>query len=124
MADFPPIAQVTIGADRVAKVQTTRARPYYSRGDTMRLTPDKLTIDPDSGATKVAVVFKTVLADVNWIFAGLTFWNNADADIDIVQLQATGRVMKSQAGFTVQLNGPPPTDNYYMDWAIAERYNP
>lgn len=115
MADFPPAAKVKVEAEGTVKVTIGRPRPYYSRGDTQRLVAME---------TSVVVTFNTPVKDTNWVFAGLTFWNSADADIDVVHLQTIGRILKSQSGFQLLLNGPPPTDNYYLDWAIAEKYNP
>lgn len=122
--DYPPVAKSVVTPDRVIKTTVSRPRPYYCRGDTVVLTNGNVFFDPVSGLPKVTVKFKTPVKDTNWVFSTLFFWNNTDADIDIVQLEATGRVMKSQAGFTVQLSAVPPTENYNMDWAIAERYNP
>lgn len=122
--DYPPLAKVNVGPDRVVSVVTSRPRPYYCRADTVQLTPGNLTVDPASGLTSIVVKFKTVLKDANWVFSSLTFWNVGDADLDVVQLAATGRTLKSASGFTLLLAGQPPTPNYYLDWAIAERYNP
>lgn len=115
MATYPPTAKVTITTARVAKVTIGRPRPYYSRGDTQRLTV---------GETTVTVTFDTALRDANWVFAGLTFLNWADPAIDVVQLAATARIQKSASGFELLLTAPPPSDNYYLDWSIAEVYNP
>lgn len=115
MAQYPPTAKINISRDRVAKIVLSRPRPYYSRSGTKDLAANE---------RLVTVTFATALADANWIFAGLTFWNSADAEIDIIQLQAMGRIAKSASGFTVLLNVAPPTDNYKMDWSIAEAYNP
>lgn len=112
---YPSPAKITIGADRVAKITIGRPRPYYSRSGTQALAALE---------TAVVVNFPTPLRDANWIFAGLTFWNSADADIDIVQLMATSRLAKSASGFTLLLAAPPPTANYNLDWSIAEAYNP
>ncbi len=116
MSDFPSAAKVRITSDRVVKVTIGRPRPYYSRSGTARL-------DPSDGRV-VVVTFNTPLKDANWVFAGLTFWNIADADIDVVQLAATSRLAKSASGFTLLLAAPPPSDNYYLDWSIAEAYDP
>jgi len=121
---YPPVAKLTRTADRVTVIRTGRPRPYYSRSGTVRLSNANITIDATSGLPKVTVTFATALRDTNWVFAGLTFWNSADADVDVVQLSATGRVQKSATGFTIQLSGAPPTEDYYMDWSIAEAYNP
>lgn len=99
----------------MAKIVLSRPRPYYSRSGTEDLAANE---------RLVTVNFGTALRDANWIFAGLTFWNSADEEIDIIQLQAMGRVQKSASGFTVLLNVPPPTGNYKMDWSIAEAYDP
>lgn len=115
MAEYPPTAKVVVGNDRVVKVVVGRPRPYYSRGGTKRL---------EAGSVIVTVTFNTELRDANWVFAGLTFWNSADAVVDTVQLSAMGKIQKSASGFQLVLSGPPPTDNYYMDWSIAESYDP
>lgn len=121
---YPKASKVVVQTGRAVKVVVGRPRPYYSRSGTTRLSNANITIDPTSGLPKVVVTFATQLRDANWVFAGLTFWNSAEADIDVVQLSATGRVQKSQSGFTVQLSTLPPTEDYYMDWSIAEAYNP
>lgn len=115
MANYPTPAKVTVGADRVVKVVISRPRAYYSKAGTADLV---------AGVREVAVAFTTPMADANWKFGGFTFWNITDARVDVVQLQATGVTAKSQSGFTVLLNGAPPTGNYKMDWTIAEAYNP
>jgi len=115
MSNYPSPAKINISSDRVVKIALSRPRPYYSRGDTVDLAPFE---------TEVVVEFNTPLQDANWVFSSIFFWNSADAEIDVVHLQAVGRVQKSASGFTLRLNAPPPTDNYKMDWAIAERYNP
>lgn len=124
MSTYPPLAKTTIGQDRVIRTTISRPRPYYSRSGTKRLSLANITIDPTSGLPKVTVTFNTPLRDANWVFAGLTFWNSADADIDVVQISAMGRTQKSQSGFTVQLSALPPTEDTYMDWSIAEAYDP
>lgn len=121
---YPPLAKLRRTADRVSIIRTSRPRPYYSRSGTKRLSNANLTVDPSSGAVKVAVTFATPLQDANWVFAGLTLWNSADADVDVVFLTFLGRVQKSATGFTIQLSAPPPTEDYYLDWSIAEAYNP
>lgn len=115
MADYPVAAKVTVGADRVVKATIGRPRPYYCRSGTQQL---------QELVREVVVTFNTPLVDANWVFAGLTFINTADADIDIVQLSATQRVAKSASGFTLLLNAAPNSNNYYLDWSIAEAYNP
>lgn len=115
MSSYPVPAKVVVGSDRVVKVTISRARAYYSKGDTEDLA---------QGVREVAVVFNTPMKDANWVFGSLIFWNNTDARVDVVQLQATGVTAKSQSGFTVLLNAGPPTANYKMDWTIAEAYNP
>ena len=115
MSDFPAPAKLTIGADRVAKVVIGRPRPYYSRSDTEEL---------QEGVVSVAVLFNTPLRDANWVFAGLTFWNATDSDVDVVQLLAVSRLAKSASGFTLLLSAPPNSPYYRLDWSIAEAYNP
>ncbi len=121
---YPPLAKIRRTPDRISIIRTSRPRPYYSRSGTTRLSNANITIDGTSGLPKVTVTFATQLRDANWVFAGLTFWNSADPDIDVVQLAATGRVQKSATGFTIQLSTLPPTEDYYVDWSIAEAYNP
>lgn len=115
MPSYPATAKIQVAADRTVKVSTGRPRPYYSRGDTVDLAP---------GEVAVEVEFNTPLKDANWVFAGLTFWNSQDADVDIVFIAAVSRVLKSASGFTLLLSAPPPSDGHKLDWAIAERYNP
>lgn len=115
MPTYPAAAKITVQPSGVARITIGRPRPYYSRSGTQALAALE---------TVVVVNFPTPLRDANWVFAGLTFWNSADADIDIVQLAATSRLAKSASGFTLQLSGPPPTENYNLDWSIAEAYNP
>lgn len=116
MSDFPAPARLSVTSDRVVTIKgSIRPRPYYSRGDTQRLV---------AGETTVTVTFNTPVKDTSWVFAGLTFVNYDDAEIDVVHLEAIGRIQKSQSGFQLRLNAPPPTDNYYLDWSIAEKYNP
>lgn len=116
MVDYPAPAKLKITSDRVVKIKTSRPRPYYCRSGTEQLF--------NADGVTVVVEFATPLKDANWVFAGLTFWNSADADIDIVQLAATSRLAKSASGFTLQLSAPPPNDNYFLDWSIAEAYDP
>lgn len=113
--NYPGPSKIVIGTDRVAKIYVTRPRAYYSRAATQRL---------EQGMQEVEVEFPTPMKDANWVFGALTFWNTADSNLDKVHLQALGITAKSQSGFTVLLNGVPPTDNYYLDWSIAEAYNP
>lgn len=115
MSNYPSPAKVTVGSDRVVKVVISRARAYYSKAATQALA---------AGTREVDVVFTTPMKDTSWIFGSFTFWNTADARVDMVQLQAFGVTAKSQGGFTVLLNVGPPTANYKMDWTIAEAYNP
>lgn len=112
---YPSPSKLTIAADRVVKITLSRPRPYYSRSGTTRLT---------QGSVVVTVTFATALRDANWVFAGLTFWNSADPVIDVQMLSAMGRIAKSASGFELVLNAPPLSDNYYLDWSIAESYNP
>lgn len=116
MPSYPAAAKVQVSSDRVVKVTIGRPRPYYSRGGTKVLA--------SADGTAVVVTFATPLKDANWVFAGLTFWNSGDANIDVVQLAATSRLAKSASGFTLQLAAPPPNDNYRLDWSIAEAYDP
>jgi hypothetical protein len=116
MSDFPAPAKLKITGDRVVQLKgNIRPRPYYCRGDTQRLV---------AGDVAVVVEFNTDLKDANWVFSCLQIWNSQDADADVVFIQALPRVLKSASGFTLLLSAPPPTDGYYLDWAIAERYNP
>lgn len=110
--DYPQPSKIKIGQDRIAVIKITRARAYYSEGGQHRLA---------AGEVLVTVNFDTPMKDTNWVGPFLHFWNSADPEIEIVQLAATGRVLKSQAGFTLLLDAPPPTDNYYMDFSIAEK---
>lgn len=115
MATFPNAAKIQVENSGTVKVQIGRPRPYYCRGDTQRLV---------AGEILVVVVFTTPLKDANWIFSSLQIWNKDDDLIDIPDLIITGRTAKSASGFTVKLSAPPLSDNFYLDWAIAERYNP
>lgn len=116
MPSFPSAAKVTVGADRVVKVSISRPRPYYARGGTVNL---------NELVTSVSVTFNTPLADANWVFAGLTIWNSADPEVDIVYMGVISRVAKSASGFTVSLSAPPPAgSSYKLDWSIAEAYDP
>lgn len=110
--DYPAPSKIKIGQDRIAIVKISRPRAYYSDAGQHRLLP---------GEVLVAVLFDTPMKDTNWVGPFLSFWNVADPEIEIVQLAATGRMLKSQSGFTVLLAQPPPSDNYYMDWSIAEK---
>lgn len=110
--DYPVAADVEIGEDRIAVVYINRPRAYYSRGGT---------VDLAAGQTEVVVAFATPLKDSNWVFGGLTFWNSADADIDVPFLATVSRLAKSQNGFTLLLSAPPPTANHKLDWTIAEK---
>ncbi len=112
MSDFPSPAKVTITSDRVAVVQISRPRAYYSRGGTKRLLAD---------AIAVVVTFDSPVKDTNWVFGGLTFWNSADADVDVVFIGAIARVLKSQSGFTLLLSAAPPNSDHFLDWTIAEK---
>lgn len=112
---YPGASKLTITNARTAKITVARAKAYYSRGGTKVLEPD---------VRSVSVTFTTPLKDANWVFGSMTFWNTGDAAVDVVQLAAMGVSAKSQNGFTILLNAAPPTDNYRLDWTIAEAYNP
>lgn len=117
MPSYPAPAKLKITSDRVVQFKgNIRPRPYYCRADTQRL-------DPEDGVA-VVVVFNTPLKDANWVFSSLQIWNSASADADVNFISPMPRVAKSATGFTLLLSSPPPTDEYYLDWAIAERYNP
>jgi len=115
VSTYPSPAKVTIGADRIVRATLSRPRPYYCRGDTQRLAV---------GEILVTVTFNTPLRDANWVFAGLTIVNSADSLIDVPDITITGRSQKSASGFTVKLSAAPLSDNFYLDWNIAEKYNP
>ena len=125
MPNFPAAAKIIAQPNgKAAQLQLTRAKAYYSRGGQVRLTPAKITIDPATGLSTVVIEFPTPLKDTNWISAGITFVNIGDSPIDMVFLQGQVISMPSQTGFTVLLSTAPPTDNYYMNWGIAEIHNP
>lgn len=111
MSNYPSPSKVVIGSDRVVKVVISRARSYYS---------DAGTVDLAASTRLVVVAFAKTLKDTNWVFGGFTFWNIADAQVDIVQLAVIGVTAKSQSGFSVLLSTAPPTANYKMDFTIAE----
>ena len=114
MSTYPAIAKTKITPSGVVKTTIARPKAYYSRAGSKRL---------EAGQTSVQIAFTTPLADAAWIFGGMTIWNSADADIDTVQIGILGRTAKSQSGFTLLIT-PPPTDNYWLDWTIAEEFNP
>lgn len=110
--DFPAPSNIEIGEDRIAIIEISRPRAYYSRGGTVRLYPDTVTY---------VVVFDTPFKDTNWVFGGLTFVNSQDSDVEVPFLAAMSRVQKSQSGFTFMLNAPPISDGHYLDYTIAEK---
>lgn len=125
MPNFPAAARIVAQpSGKAAKLLLSRPKAYYSRAGQVRLTPDKITIDPQTGLSTVVVAFPTPVKDTNFVVLGLTFMNVGDSPIDIVFIQAMPIVLQSQAGFTVLLSIAPPTDNYYMNWGIAEIHNP
>lgn len=125
MSNFPAAARlVEQPSGKAAKLVLSRAKAYYSRAGQVRLTPDKITIDANTGLSTVVVAFPTPVKDTNFVVLGLTFMNVGDSLVDIVFLSAMPTVLQSQAGFTVLLSTAPPTDNYYMNWGIAEIHNP
>lgn len=115
MSSFPGASKLRVTNELVAKINIARPKAYYSRGGTQRL---------EVGQVVVTVTFTTPLKDTNWVFGALTVWNSADAAVDIQQITAVGRSAKSQSSFEVLLSSPPLSDNYYLDWTIAEAFNP
>ncbi len=116
---FPGAARVSVDSDRVVKVVIRRDRPIYSRGDQKRLT---------AGEVDVQVFFgddddPTDLPDNDYIVPMIGIFNSAD-DRNLAVLITGFVYQKSESFFRVRLSAPPPTDNYYMEWAIAETYNP
>lgn len=125
MANFPKAAKIVPQpSGKAAKLLLSRQKAYYSRAGQLRLTPDKITIDAATGLPTVVIPFPTPLKDANWVPGGLSFMNYQDALVDIVFLQATAIAIQSQNSMTVLLSALPPTDNYYLNWSIAEIHNP
>jgi hypothetical protein len=118
MSGYPGAARVSITEDRTVKVVIRRDRPQYSRGGSKLLT---------MGDVEVQVFFgpdatPTALPNNNYI-VHVGIFNSADNRN--LAAHITGYVyQKSQSFFWVRLSAPPPTGNYYLEWSIAENYNP
>ncbi len=115
MSVYPPIAKTQVTRSGVIKTTIARPKAYYSRGSSQRLPAGQITVH---------VTFTTPLRDASWVFGGMTIWNNGDAAIDLQFIQIIGVSAKSQSGFDLLLSTPPMTDNYWLDWTIAESTNP
>lgn len=76
------------------------------------------TVDLETGQTQVNVTFETFKISDDYQFDSLYIENLVDEPAGAIEIVPT---VRTQAGFTVELSGAPPTANYTLYWKVQAR---
>jgi hypothetical protein len=112
---YPGAAKVSLSSPRTVKVNVVRPKPIYSRAGVINL---------QAGVTEYNVEFPTPLPDAEYVVSSLSVNNYVDNRNLIPFIKAFAWGVKGANYFQVKLDTAPPTENFKLEWAIAEKYNP